>query len=311
VTFDERKKPNPLSLSGPFGLRLTLLTIFSIALMVIDARHHHLDQVRRVLSAAVYPVRIVVDAPVSVGAWVAENLRDQRTLLRENADLRTRQRELDVDLQRLAALEAENERLRALVQSSARLSDRVLHGEIMAVDLDDRFRHRVVIDKGRLAGAFPGQALISAEGIVGQVMRADDLSSEAILISDPGHAIPVAVNRTGLLTIAYGTGDTDRLELPFLPKMADVQEGDLLVTSGLGGSFPRGYPVARVTRISRDGDEQFAHVRAEPTALLHQTRQLLLVWSQQEAMDGAQLAENERPAASASDVELTASALPQ
>jgi rod shape-determining protein MreC len=228
---------------------------------------------------------------VSVVAWVGENLRDQRSLLRENQALRERQRELDVGLQRLAALEAENERLRALMDSSARVDDRVLHGEIMAVDIDDRFRHRVVIDKGRRSGAFAGQALISAEGILGQVMRADDLSSEAILISDPGHAIPVAVNRTGLLTIAYGTGDTDRLELPFLPKTADIRAGDLLVSSGLGGTFPQGYPVGRITSVTQQRDQPFSTVRAQPTALLHQTRQLLLVWSHQELPDGPSLVE--------------------
>jgi rod shape-determining protein MreC len=280
VTFDERKKSKPLFvLRGPLGLRLALLVTLSIGLMSADARHHHLDQVRRVLSAIVYPVRLAVDAPVTVASWLGENLRDQRTLLRQNADLRGRQREYDVALQRLAALEAENARLRALMDSAERVDDRVLHGEIMAVDLDDRFRHRVVIDKGRRAGAFDGQALISAEGIVGQIMRADDLSSEAILISDPGHAIPVAVNRTGLLTIAYGTGDTDRLDLPFLPRTVDIREGDLLVSSGLGQKFPQGYPVAVVTSVTYERDRPFAVVQAQPTALLNQTRQLLLVWS--------------------------------
>ncbi|MEM9383819.1 MAG: rod shape-determining protein MreC [Pseudomonadota bacterium] len=282
MTYDDHQ-PNPRFQRGNLGLRLVLLGAMSICLMWADARFHHLDQIRRVLSAVVYPVQLVVDAPASMVAWVGDNFRDQRSLRRENAALRQRQQELGVGLLRLSALEAENARLRALMDSTARISDRVLHGEIMAVDIDDRFRHRVVIDRGLHAGAFPGQALVNAEGIVGQVLRADDMTSEAILISDPSHAIPVAVNRTGLLTIAYGTGDTGRLNLPFVPKSADIREGDLLVTSGLGGSFPANYPVARVSSIDHHGDESFATVEAEPAARLNQTRELLLVWSQEGA----------------------------
>ncbi|MEO0420748.1 MAG: rod shape-determining protein MreC [Pseudomonadota bacterium] len=279
MTYDDHQ-PNPRFHRGNLGLRLVLLGVMSVCLMWADARFHHLDQIRRVLSAVVYPVQLVVDAPTSMIAWLGDNFRDQRSLRRENAALRQRQQELGVGLLRLSALEAENARLRALMDSTARISDRVLHGEIMAVDIDDRFRHRVVIDRGLHAGAFPGQALVNAEGIVGQVLRADDMTSEAILISDPSHAIPVAINRTGLLTIAYGTGDTGRLSLPFVPKSADIREGDLLVTSGLGGSFPANYPVARVTSIDHHGDESFATVEAEPAARLNQTRELLLVSSQ-------------------------------
>ena len=279
MTYNEHQ-PNPRFHRGNLGLRLVLLGALSVSLMWADARFNHLDQIRRVLAAVVYPVQVAVDAPASVVAWVGDNFRDQRALRRENAVLRQHQQELTVDLLRLSALEAENARLRALMDSTARISDRVLHGEIMAVDIDDRFRHRVVIDRGLHAGAFPGQALVNADGIIGQVLRADDMTSEAILISDPSHAIPVAVNRTGLLTIAYGTGDTGRLDLPFVPKSADIREGDLLVTSGLGGSFPANYPVGLVTSIDHQGDEAFATVQAQPAARLNQTRELLLVWSQ-------------------------------
>ncbi|MEO0973353.1 MAG: rod shape-determining protein MreC [Pseudomonadota bacterium] len=280
MTYNDHQ-PNSRFHRGQLGARLLLLGAMSIALMWADARFNHLDQIRRVLSAVVYPVQLAVDAPTSVVTWVSDNFRDQRRLRRENAELRNTQQELSVSLLRLSALEAENARLRALMDSTARISDRVLHGEIMAVDIDDRFRHRVVIDRGRRAGAFAGQALVNAEGIVGQVLRADDMTSEAILISDPSHAIPVAVNRTGLLTIAYGTGNTDRLELPYVPKSADIREGDLLVTSGLGGSFPAHYPVGRVSAVERRPGEAFASVRAVPEARLNQTRELLLVWSRE------------------------------
>lgn len=284
MTYDDHQSKARF-LRGSLSGRVALFAFLSVGLMTADARFHHLDQIRRVLSAVVYPVQLVADAPTAVAAWVGDNFRDRRDLSRENRELRRRQRELSVALQRMAALEAENARLRALMDSTARISDRVLHGEIMSVDIADRFRHRVLIDRGRQSGAFTGQALVSAEGIVGQVMRANDMTSEAILISDPSHAVPVAVNRTGLLTIAYGTGDPQRLDLPYVPKSADLRPGDLLVSSGLGGSFPAGYPVARIASVEHERGQPFATVKAVPTAHLNRVRELLLVWSHDEAMD--------------------------
>jgi rod shape-determining protein MreC len=145
------------------------------------------------------------------------------------------------------------------------------------------FRHVLVVDKGTRDGVFDGQALIDADGVVGQIIEAGVLSSQGILISDPDHALPVEVNRNGLRTIAVGTGEFDRLVLPFLPNNADVREGDLLVTSGLGGAFPAGYPVAIVDSVVRIPQEPFAAVSAQPSAALNQVREIMLIWSAEDA----------------------------
>jgi rod shape-determining protein MreC len=272
---------------GPsLGARLLLLAAASLALMVLDHRNGHLEALRSGLSVLVYPVRALVDLPFSATRWVEGNVRDRSALLEENASLREQQLDTRARLQRLAALEAENARLRALLDSSAKVADRVLVSEIMSVDLD-RFHHRILIDKGTHQGAYRGQALLSADGIVGQITRAEPFTSEAILISDPSHALPVEINRNGLRAIAVGSGDLTRLSLPFLPNNADVEVGDLLVSSGLGGSFPAGYPVGVITAVERDPGEPFATVAAEPAAALNRTHEVLLVWSSKPPAEAA------------------------
>jgi rod shape-determining protein MreC len=246
--------------------------------MVLDHRNSHLESLRNGLSVAVYPLRVVVDLPFSLSSWAQERLQDRSSLVAENEALRDSQLNARAQLQRLASLEAENARLRALLDSSAKVADRVLVSEIMSVALD-RFHQRILIDKGTRDGAFSGQALLSADGIVGQITRAEPLTSEAILISDPSHAVPIEVNRNGLRGIAVGSGDLTRLTVPFLPNNADVEVGDLLVSSGLGGSFPAGYPVGVITAVERDPGEPFANVEAQPAAALNRTREVLLVWS--------------------------------
>ena len=146
-------------------------------------------------------------------------------------------------LQKLNALEAENTRLRAMLDARRRVRDQVRVAEIMSVDANP-FDHSLVIDIGTQDGVFDGQALVGADGVVGQVIKAGLMTSQAMLISDTDHALPVEVNRNGLRTIVVGTGSIDSLELPFIVNNADIRVGDLLVTSGLGGAFPPGYPVA-------------------------------------------------------------------
>jgi rod shape-determining protein MreC len=136
----------------------------------------------------------------------------------------------------------------------------------------------VLVDKGASQGVFVGQAVLDSGGVFGQVARVEQYTSEVILISDPAHAIPVQINRTGLRTVAVGTGDTSRLKLPYLPTSADVQVGDLLVTSGLGGGFPVGYPVGTVARVRRDPAQSLADVDVRPAAALDRSRELMFVW---------------------------------
>lgn len=279
-------RSKPLFLRGPSaGARLTLFVCLSIAIMVLDYREGHLQFARQALSVAMQPVRASVDFPFAAAAWIKNASRDRSALQKENTELRTAKLLNSVRLQQYAALEAENARLRALMESTTKVADRVLVTEILSVDLDP-LRHRVALDKGIRHGAFAGQALLDANGVVGQITRTGPLNSEAILISDPDHAIPVEINRNGLRTFAVGTGETDFLSLPFLPTNADIEVGDLLVTSGMGGTFPRGYPVAKITSISRDPHHSFAVISAVPSAALNQNREVLLVWS------GEQLARN-------------------
>jgi len=270
---------------GPsLGMRLFLLAVCSILLMYLDHQRGHLQTVRQALSVAAYPIRLIVDLPSRAILWAGDSLITRRSLQQDNAQLREEQLESRVRLQRLEALQAENDRLRALLESRPRLPDRILVAEILSVDLDP-FRHRLVIDKGMADGLYVGQAMLDADGVVGQVTRVEQLGAEAIMISDPGHATPVEINRNGLRTIALGTGDSGRLLLPFLPNNADVQAGDLLITSGLGDAFPYGYPVARVLAVDRRPGEPFAEILAEPTAALNREREVLLVWQQDRVPD--------------------------
>lgn len=261
---------------------MVLLAVLSVLLMLLDHRQGHLETARRALSVAVYPIRVLVDLPSAGFGWAREYLSERNRLVAENRALRTESLRQRARMQRIAALEVENTRLRGLMDSPARLENRVQVAEILAVDLDP-YRHRIALNRGEQAGVYSGQALLDADGIVGQVIRVNPLDAEAILISDPSHATPVELNRNGLRTVALGVGDVSRMELPFLPNSADIRVGDLLVSSGLGDAFPAGYPVARVTRVERRPGEPFARVEAEPTAALNRTRQVLLVWEGGEA----------------------------
>ncbi len=260
------------------GLRLLLLASLSILIMVIDHRENHLDAVRRAIGATVYPLRVVVDAPVAILHWLQKSRESRNELRLENSRLNTERLLTHARLQRYSALEAENARLRAMLEARTRMTDEVRVAGIMSVS-SNPFRHVLVIDKGQNDGVYDGQAMVDANGVVGQVIETGLFSAQAILISDPDHALPVEINRNGLRTIAVGTGEFNRLDLPFLPNNADVSEGDLLVTSGLGGAFPAGYPVAIVDSVTRIPQEPFAAVSAEPAAKLNQVREIMLIWS--------------------------------
>ena len=273
--FDNRhRSPN----SPALGLRFLLLAGLSILLLVTDHRNNHLDAVRKAIGATVYPLRVVVDAPVSLWRWIGETTASRNELKLENSRLKAQRLLTRARLQRYAALEAENTRLRAILEATTRVRDQVRIAEIMSVS-SDPYRHVLVVNKGTNDGVFDGQAIIDADGIVGQIIEAGVLSSQGLLISDPGHALQVAVNRNGLRTIARGTGTFDRLDLPALPNNADIQEGDLLVTTGLGGVFPPGYPVAIVDSVVRVPQKSYAAVSASPTAALDQVREIMLIWS--------------------------------
>lgn len=267
------------------------MIIISVAMMAVDHRQNHLESIRAALSVVVYPLQYLVNLPVSAGSWVGENLSSREALLAENERLKMQQTLFKAQLQKFSAIELENQRLRELLQSSRRVGDHVLIGELLAVDMEP-FTRQIVINKGGLNDVFVGQPLIDADGVIGQVIQTSPFSSTAMLITDPSHALPVQTNRTGERAIAVGTGRADELELLYIPNNAAIEIDDLLVSSGLGGRFPPGYPVARITSIERDPARPYLHVIAAPVAAMQRSREVLLVWTakakekEKEAGDG-------------------------
>jgi rod shape-determining protein MreC len=260
----------------PLTAYFLTLAAASIALMVADQRYHQIDRIRESLSTVVYPVQRAVDLPFRATDWVTGSFADRGRLRQENLELTARVRLANLQLQRFAVLEEENRRLREMRANTAGVAERVLVASILNVDLDP-FRHRVLLDKGTADGVFKGQAVLDGDGIFGQVAKVNARTAEVILISDAEHAIPVQSNRSGVRTIAVGTGDQNKLSLPFVTVESDLQEGDLLLSTGMGGVFPPGYPVAQVSRVKRAGST-FALVEARPTAKLDQAREVLLAW---------------------------------
>ena len=271
----------PLFERGPSALvRVVLVTVLSVVLMTADHRGRHVDAMRSLLATLVYPLQYAIDLPIRGGNWLADNLSSRSALMRENERLRRQNFSAQSKLERYAELEAENRRLRELLDSAARVGVQVLIAERLAVDLDP-YSRRIVLNKGIRDGVQVGQSLIDANGIMGQVVEAGPFSSSAVLITDPSHALPVQVRRSGLLGVAVGTGPLDQLELTHVPINADVLVGDELITSGLGGRFPSGYPVGRVVSVNRDSGRPFARVTVESSANLERNREVLLVWSEQ------------------------------
>lgn len=258
-------------------MRLAIVTIISIALMMVDHRQHNLESIRASASLLIYPLQYLVDLPVSITQWAGENFSSRESLLDDNQKLRIQQTLLLARLQKLAALKVENVRLRELLKSSKKVGESVLIGELLAVDLEP-FTRQIIINKGGQDEVFLGQPLLDAGGVMGQIVHVGPFSSTAMLITDPNHAIPVHVNRNGLRAIVVGTGATDLLEIPYLPNSADIEIGDLLTSSGLGGRFPPDYPVAEVTAVHKDPSQPYAVVYAKPAANLERSREVLLVW---------------------------------
>jgi len=267
---------NIIGRGPPLGAGLFFLGLVSVGIMMLDHRSNYLDTVRLWLGAAASPVYAVVQTPGQAWDWLTGSFADRNRLRAENSELTEQLREARVQLLQFDSLREENVRLRAVREASAGVGGRTMIAEIMRVDVDP-FRHRVRINKGADDGVFETQPVLDAFGIVGQVVQVDKYSSTIILISDSGHAIPVQVNRNGIRSIAVGAGDMNKLNLPYLTVESDVKIGDLLVSSGLDGIFPAGYPVARVTKVERNPADTFALVEARPLAQLDRDREVLLL----------------------------------
>ena len=223
------------------------------------------------------PFYWITNLPAQTEQWVDNRFASRETLIADNESLRTQVLVLQRKAQQVAALEAENLRLRQLLNSADLLDDAVLIAELIGVSPDPS-EHKVIINRGKKHGVYHGQAMLDASGLMGQVVEVGENTSKALLITDVNHAIPVQLNRNGVRLIVEGTGDLFSMSIPFVASTLDIQEGDLLVSSGLGQRFPSGYPVATVSRVMVDAGETFAEVTAKPMARLNKSRHVLLVF---------------------------------
>ena len=278
VRFESGGKP--LFERGPSALiRFVVVSVLSLVLMIADHREGHLEDARNLFSTLVYPLQYTVDLPIRWGNWLAGWLVPDRTLQHENQRLRQEHLSAQLRLKKYEELEAENRRLRELLNSTTQAGERVSMAKLLSVG-SDPFSRYIVLNKGVTDGVRVGQSLIDAKGVMGQVVRVGSFSAGAVLITDPGHALPVQIKRNGLRTVATGT--LERLRLDHVPINADVVVGDRLITSGLGGRFPAGYLVGRVIEVERSGGRPFARVIVEPSSNLERNREVLLVWTEEE-----------------------------
>ncbi len=257
-----------------------LVTAISFALIFVDHRFDYLQPVRYALSVVTAPIQYIANIPGQIAEWSSDTVRSRASLEEENARLQSEVLVLKRRVQKLASTVAENTRLKELMNASDMLDDQVLIGEIIGVD-PDPYRHEAIVNKGSQDGVYEGQAVLDAEGLMGQVVEVGALTSRVLLITDATHGVPVHVNRNGVRAIAVGSGKLDMLRLLHVPATADIVQGDLLVSSGLGGRFPKGYPVGVVTLVQHDPGLPFATVQAQPMANLDRSRHVLLVFSQE------------------------------
>ena len=250
--------------------------LLAIVLMLMDQRGHYVPRIRSAMELAFEPVFHVVGWPSKALESLDRHTRTRRELRDENRQLLQQLLKIGGSVQTQAALQQENQRLRDLLEATRGRAYTFQFAEMQRVDLDP-FSHKVWIDRGTGDGVLIGQAVIDGLGIVGQVEDIHLHFSTVRLISDPDHALPVQINRTGLRTVAYGSGETSYLLMPNVPLQADVSPGDMIVTSGLGDRFPPGFPVGEVERVDRDSGQTFATVYMRPFAALDRGREVLLI----------------------------------
>jgi rod shape-determining protein MreC len=269
----------PAAIDGDAAARIARLMFYgllAITLMTLDYRGGYVESIRSLAWRLAEPVVLAVEAPFSLGQRLGEELRDRHELMARVEVLERERLEREAELALLSELRDDNHELRALLDATERVETDFQAAELMSIDLNP-WSHRVVINRGSRDGLVTGQPVIDAQGVMGQVDETGLSIAQVILISDPDHALPVRVQRTGLRTVAYGSGRINRLRLTDLPMNVDLVPGDILVTSGLGGAFPAGLPVAEVASVSRPTGEAFARAAVEPLARLDRARHVLVV----------------------------------
>ncbi|WP_281247550.1 rod shape-determining protein MreC [Chromohalobacter japonicus] len=268
----------PLFSHGPVpSYRMLLCAVAAFSLMFAEHRLPFMDDVRSQLTTVVAPVQWAVSWPSEGLSWAALVFSDQRALVDENQRLRQQLLTLSHRVQRMANLTAENVRLRELLNAAPRDEVPYITAELLSLD-SDPFTQQMVIGRGRRDGVYVGQPVMDASGLIGQVIAVSAYTSRVLMVSDANNAVPVQVNRSGQRFIVQGSGDLNTLNVLNVPATADIKEGDLLTTSGLGGRFPEGYPVAEITQVDRDGQHSFASVEAQPLSQPERSRHFLLLF---------------------------------
>lgn len=269
--------PPPFFVRGPAPLvRLAFFACLSLTLLVLDARFKYAEGIRSVLALAAYPIQQAARLPVVLVEGISDYFASQTRLRADNEALRARLLAATLDAQRYEAAAAEAAHLRRLIGAEERLARKAIPAEVLYAGRDP-YARKVIVNRGTQHGVQPGSAVVDETGVVGQLTRAHAFVSEVTLLTDKGQAIPVQVLRNGLRAIAFGGGTSGQLELRYMSGNADVENGDMLVTSGIDGTYPPGLPVASVVRVERDSSYTFARVLAEPVAGVERGRYALVL----------------------------------
>ena len=274
---------NEVFARGPSLLtRLIMVLLLAVGAMIVDTKVENISTLRTYLTSLVSPLQYIADLPGEMLDWSASRFTSRQSLLEENERLTNQITLNNEKLQRFNVLEQENKNLRSLLDAPVRPNMHRMIAELMAVD-NNPYSHQIVINKGTIHDVFEGQSVLDDTGIVGQVIEVGTTNSRVLLISDITHALPVRINRNNVRLVASGNGSLSELTLEHVAHSADMQVGDLLVSSGLGKVFPEGYPVGTISAIIRDESKPFASVKVKPSARLDRLKYLLLLWPENTA----------------------------
>ncbi len=272
-------EPPPFFHRGPSPLtRLAVFGLLSLALLFADTRYRYLENIRRGAAIVIYPLQRLVQMPGDALAYVDTYFSSQRALAEDNATLQAQLLAQAPLVQALPAVERENARLRGLIKLEARVPVSATAAEVLYSSRDP-FTQKLFVDKGEAAGVQPGRAVIDSIGVVGQVTRVFPYMSEVTLVTDKDHAVPVKVERTGVRTVMYGAGAARPPELRYLSPSVEIVPGDMLVTSGIDGTYPPELAVAQVVSVERETGQSFAHVTCKPLAGIDHSAQVLILAS--------------------------------
>lgn len=255
------------------------LIVLAIALMIMDKRLESFASIRAALSLTLAPFQYIVSWPTQFVDNLKTVLNTHDHLIKENLHLKSDQLLLRSQLQRLLAIESENNYLKALLQSSHQVKGKTLIAELLAV-ASEPYVNQVVLNKGKRDGVYVGQPVLDANGVMGQVIEVGPITSRILLINDPHSGIAVQSARNGIRAIATGDSYSGKIRLMYVTKTADIRIDDVFITSGLGGNYPEGYPIGKVLLVNKDPSHQFTDILIQPSARLDSSRQVLLVWYQ-------------------------------